>query len=175
MVAAVKQEWTRAKYHDVRLVAEGAVLFALDDEQHAIEEEDVARRLGTVHAERSLGDELAVSGQVLAGPAVEQALHLLDAHGVLVLALHVVDVVRDARHGRQRHDDVRVAGRLRAVAVLHDVLQQQVVLQDALHRLEQVRAERQRVLQLRLPFPARSARRLVPHQLRQHRHFPISP
>ena len=61
------------------------------------------------------------------------------------------------------------------VAVLDDVLQQQVVLEDALNGFEQVRAERQRVLQLRLTLAAGPRRRLVAHQLRQHRHRPGDP
>ena len=97
-------------------------------------------------------------------PSVEQALHFLDAHGVLVLALHVVDVVRDAGHGRQGDDDVGIAGRV-AVAVFNDILQQQVILEYPLYGFEQVRAERQRVLQLRLPLAARPAGCFVPHQL----------
>lgn len=95
------------------------------------------------------------------------------ADGMFVLALHVVDVMSNARHGRQGDDDVRIAGRLRSVAMFDDVLQQQVVLEDSLHRFQQVRAERQRVLQLRLAFTARPAGRLISHQVCQHRHFPI--
>lgn len=91
---------------------------------------------------------------------------------MFVFSLHVIDVMSDARHGRQGHDYVRIAGRLRSVAMFDDVLQQQVVLEDALDRFEQVRAKRQRVLQLRLSLPTRPAGRLVPHQICQHRHFP---
>jgi len=75
------------------------------------------------------------------GPSIEKTLDFLDADFVLVLPLHVVDVVGDAGHSRQGHDDVRVAASA-AIAVLHDVLQEQVVLEDALHRFQQVRAQR---------------------------------
>ena len=58
--------------------------------------------------------------------------------------------------------------------MLDDVLQQQVVLEDPLDGLEQIRTERKCVLQLRLSLAASSTGCLIPHQVRQHRHFPIS-
>ena len=159
-------------YHNVNFVAQSAVLFAFDAEQHAIEQENVTGSFGTVHAERALGHQFAVGGQIFTGPSVQKALHLLDPYGVFVFPLHVVDVMSDARHGRQSDDDVRIAGRLRSVAMFDDVLQQQVVLEDTLDRFQQVGTERQRVLQLRLSLTTRPTGSLVPHQICQHRHFP---
>ena len=46
-----------------------------------------------------LQHEFPEGGQVRAVPVVEQALHLGDAHGVLVFALHLVDVLRHVGHG----------------------------------------------------------------------------
>ena len=52
-----------------------------------------------------LQHEFAECGEVLALPAVEYALHLLDAHCMLVLPLHLIDVARHAGHARQRLRD----------------------------------------------------------------------
>lgn len=46
-------------------------------------------------------------------PAQQQALYLLDAHRVLMLALHLVDVVCDGGHGGQSVHNVSVPLRLR--------------------------------------------------------------
>ena len=62
-------------------------------------------------------------------------MNFLDSNCVLVFAFHVVDVVGYARHGRQGHDDIRIAAGI-AIAVLNDILQQQVIFEYALHRLE---------------------------------------
>ena len=51
---------------------------------------------------------------------------------MLVLAFHIVDVMSDTSHSRQRHDDVRVAASA-SVAVFNNVLQQQVIFEDPLH------------------------------------------
>lgn len=80
------------------LVNEQAVLAPLGQQQHPVEEERVPGCLGAAHPEATLGDELAVRGEIGPRPAVEQRLYLLNADRVLVPALHVVYVGRDAGH-----------------------------------------------------------------------------
>jgi hypothetical protein len=57
-------------YHDVNFVAQSAVLLSLDDEQHAIQQENVAWRLGSVHAERALDHQFAVGPKDSAPPGL---------------------------------------------------------------------------------------------------------
>lgn len=52
-------------------------------------------------------------------------------------------------------------------------MQQQVVLEDPLHWLEQIRAQRQRVSQRFLALAEKLGQRLVPHALCQHSHRPV--
>ena len=186
-------------YHDVGLVAEGSVILALDDQQRPVEEEDVAGRFSAVHSERSFRHQLAVGGQIFTRPSVQQTLHFLHPDGVLVLPLHIVDMMSNALdvdnnktkwnqtdrtsgnmtqsaygHCGKGDDNVRIAGRRSGPfrAMFDNVLQEQVILEDPLDGFEEVRAQRERVLEGRLTLAARPAGSLVPHQLRQHRHFP---
>ena len=56
----------KATYHNVSFVAECAVLFALTNEQHLIQEEHVTWSFGSVHPERSFGHQFTVGRQILA-------------------------------------------------------------------------------------------------------------
>jgi hypothetical protein len=136
-----EQQQLNATRLNVRLASE-VVPGAFGDQQHFVEEEGVAQRLGAANAERALGAQLAKGGEISALPVVQEALDFLDAHGVLVAPLHLVDVLREASHGAERLLDVCPASRLRG-ELLHQTLQQQVVLEHSLHRLQQVRAQRQ--------------------------------
>lgn len=52
-------------------------------------------------------------------------------------------------------------------------MQQEVVLEDPLHRLEQIGAQRQRVPERFLALAEKLGQRLVPHALCQHSHRPV--
>jgi len=100
-----------AAHLNMRL-ADEVVPGAFGDQQHIVEEEGVAQRLGAANAERALGAQLAEGGEISALPVVQEALDFLDAHGVLVAKLHIVDVLREAGHGAERLLDGRPADRL---------------------------------------------------------------
>lgn len=52
-------------------------------------------------------------------------------------------------------------------------VQQEVVLEDPLHRLEQIGAQRQRVPERFLALAEKLGQRLAPHALCQHSHRPV--
>ena len=66
--------------------------------------------------------EVSVRGEVVAVPAVQHRLDLLDVHRVLVLPLHLVDVLRHVRHWAQRAHQSRVHA-VTLLVVVHDFLQ----------------------------------------------------
>ena len=86
-------------------------------------------------------------------------------------ALHVVDVVRHPSNGAQRIPDLRIAATL-LLEVFHDVPEEEVVLEDALDRLEEIRAEGECVSEGQLPPTEGPHGRLPTHELRQYRHRP---
>lgn len=91
------------------LVDKQAVLPSLGEQQHLVEEEGMPGRLGAAHPEASLGDELAIGGEIGTVPTVQKRLNLLDANRMLVLALHLVYVLGDAIHRLKGRVDCRLA------------------------------------------------------------------
>lgn len=90
---------------------------------------------------------------------------------MLVAPLHVVDVVRHPRHGREGVPDLGVTTAF-LLEVLDDVSEEEVILEDALHGLEEIRAERQGVAEGELPLAEGSHGGLSAHELGQYRHRP---
>lgn len=85
----------------MRLASE-VVSGAFGDQQHFVKQEGVSQRLGAEYAERALSAQLAEGGEISALPIVQEALDFLNAHGVLVAPLHLIDVLRKAGHGAER-------------------------------------------------------------------------
>ena len=87
-----------------------ASLLLLADYENLLEEEELSRCFRADQPEVLLGEELAIRRQVVSAPVDEHGLHFLDAHGVLVLPLHLVRPLRHFRHALQRAlDDVTTA------------------------------------------------------------------
>lgn len=83
-------------------------MLVLGHEEQLVEQEDVPASPSSPDPKRPFGYQLPQRCQVRTGPPVQLRLDLLDPDGMLVLALHGVDLTGHARHGGQRQVDRRL-------------------------------------------------------------------